>query len=142
MAKTSTALAVKHALARHRIPRPIVIRAPSAVKHHKKHRRARRGGMAGLMGKERMGIVVGAFIVGVLEKQGIMNSLPALPLVGRTGTIGIAAYMLSNNGHNRLASEVCTAALAIAAHELASTGSIVGSGDNGEVTGADYVAGW
>lgn len=139
MAKTSTALAVKRALARHRVPRPIVIRTPAPVKHHKHGKRRGGGGVRGLMNKERMGIAVGAFIVGVLEKQGIMNSLPALPVIGRTGTIALAAYMLSDNGRNRLASEVCSAALAVAAHELASTGAIVGGQD---FSGVDYVAGY
>lgn len=141
MAKKSTALAVKHALARARVARPIVIRTPTpVVKHHKKGRRGH-GSARGLMNKQRMGIVAGAFIVGLLEKQGILSSLPSLPLIGRTGTIGVGAYFLSDNGKNKLADEVCTAALVIAAHELSSTGTIVG-GENDMGGGVDYVAGW
>lgn len=120
--------------------KPIVIRTTKVVKAKKHHRRhGRGGGVHGLMSKERMGIVAGAFVVGLLEKQGIMASLPKLPLIGTTGTIGVAAYLLSDGGKNRLADEVCTAALVLAAHSLSATGSIIG--DNGGLD-VGYVAGW
>lgn len=138
MSKTSTALSLLRAKRMH--PRPMIIRVPPAPVKKVKHRRHHGGGGGGtLMNKQRMGIVAGAFAVGVLEKQGIMSTLPTLPFIGRTGTIGVAAYLISNHGRNRLADEVCTAALCIAAHELASTGSVVG-GDGSPDIG--YVAGW
>jgi hypothetical protein len=129
-----------HALVRYSTPKPIVIRQTKLVKP--KHRRHHGGGHGSgtLMNKTRMGVVAGAFAVGILEKQGIMSSLPTLPFVGRTGTIGIGAYLLSNGGRNKLADEICTAALVIAAHELASTGTIVGA--EGGPPDIGYVAGW
>jgi hypothetical protein len=147
--KTTTALAVKHALAR--TPRPLIMRLPAPIVKVKKPKHRRHGSGGGgrdLMNKERMGIVVGSFAVGILEKQKLLDSLPALPFIGKTGTIGVGAYLLSNKGKNRLADEVCTAALVIAAHELASTGTIVGSvagpGGEGDAPAVDvgYVAGW
>lgn len=133
------------ALARWTPPRaakPIVIRTTKVVKA-KKHRRGHRHGggglVGGLMNKSRIGIVAGAFAVGVLEKQNIMQQLPALPFIGRTGTIGVAAYLLSGGGRNRLADEICTAAFALAAHELATTGTVVGADGSPDV---GYVAGW
>jgi hypothetical protein len=150
--KTSTALAVKHALARVRARPPMIMRLPAPivkVKKTKHKRHGHGGGGRDLMNKERMGIVVGSFAVGILEKQKLLDSLPALPFIGKTGTIGIGAYLLSNKGHNKLADEVCTAALVIAAHELASTGTIVGQvegagGGAGDAPAVDvgYVAGW
>lgn len=134
------------ALARYSPPRaikPIVIRTTKVVKakkHHKRHGGRSGDLVGGLASKERIGIVAGAFAVGILEKQGIMSNLPALPFIGRTGTIGIAAYLLSNGGKNRLADEVCTAALVIAAHELASTGTVVGADAGAADVG--YVAGF
>jgi hypothetical protein len=131
------------ALYRPSMPKPIVIRTTKVVKaknHH--HRRGGSGGglaLGNLMSKQRMGIVAGALAVGFLEKQGFMANLPALPFVGRTGTIGLGAYLLSNGGKNKLADEICTAALVIAAHELGSTGTIVGADGSGEV---GYVAGY
>jgi hypothetical protein len=120
-------------------PKPIVIRSTKVVKpKHKRRHHANGSGGRGLMSKTRMGIVGGALAVGFLEKQGFMAQLPTLPLIGRTGTIGLAAYVLSDNGKNKFADEICTAALVIAAHELGSTGSIVG----GEPQDVSYVAGW
>jgi hypothetical protein len=120
-------------------PKPIVIRSTKVVKpkHKRRHGKSSSGGR-GLMSKQRMGIVGGALAVGFLEKQGFMQQLPTLPLIGRTGTIGLAAYVLSDNGKNHFADEICTAALVIAAHELGSTGAIVG----GEPQDVSYVAGW
>lgn len=110
-------------------PRPIVVRSTkivkAKVKHHKKHGGASRG----LTDKRRMGIVVGGLAVGFIQKQGI--KLPELPLLGQAGTIGLAAYLVSDGGKNKLADEICTAALTIAAYELGSTGSIVGEDEGG-----------
>lgn len=131
------------ALARYapRMPKPIVIKTTKVVKakHRRGHRHGGGSALGGLTNKTRMGIIAGAFAVGVLEKQGIMQNLPALPFIGRTGTIGVAAYLISNGGRNKLADEICTAALVIAAHELASTGSILGGQESPDV---GYVAGW
>ena len=102
--------------------KPIVIRTTKVVKK-KSHRRHghKRGG---LMGKERMGIAIGGFAVGMVQKMGIQ--IPALPMLGVTGTIGVAAYFLSDGGKNKLADEICTAALTLAAYEMASQGHIIG----------------
>lgn len=124
--------------------RPIVIKQTKVVKakkHHKRHHGGGGGMLGGLTNKNRIGIVMGAFAVGILEKQNLMQQLPAIPFLGRTGTIGVGAYLLSNGGRNRLADEICTAAFALAAHELATTGSIVG-GDGEAPQNVGYVAGW
>ena len=143
----STALAVKHALARGRAQtvKPIVIRTPAPVVKVKKakshHGGGSRSGIGGIFSPKRTALMVGAFAVGVLEKQGIMSNLPSLPVIGRTGTIGVAAHMLAG-GKAGLADDISTAALIIAAHELGSTGSIVGGEEDPSELGVDYVAGW
>src|SRR5580698_8440610 len=110
--------------------KPIVIRTTKVVKAKRHHRHHRGGGgsfgLGGLANKQRIGIVAGALAFGFLEKQALFASLPSLPLIGKSGTIGIAAYLLSNGGKNKLADDICTAALVIAAHEFGSTGTIVG----------------
>jgi len=139
--KVSTPLAVKHALERvrerqHRMPKPIVIRTAPLVKHHhgKKHHGSRRGGIGGSLGnllsKKRMGIGLGSLVLGFLQKQNI--TIPSLPMLGETGTIGLIAYVLSDGGKNTLADDVCTAALAIALHEFGSTGKVTGVGGPGD----------
>src|SRR5271156_2285143 len=136
-----------HAMALYRpsSPKPIVIRTTKVVKAKRHHRRHHGGGgfgfgLGGLMSKQRMGIVAGALAFGFLEKQALFASLPSLPMIGKSGTIGLAAYLISNGGRNKLADDICTAALVIAAHELGSTGTIVGEEPAPDVTG--YVAGY
>jgi hypothetical protein len=126
-------------------PKPIVIRTTKIVKHKKHHRRHGGGGlgMGGLFSKHRMGIVAGAAAYGFLEKQAMFASLPSLPLIGKAGTVGLAAYLISGGGKNKLADDICTAALVIAAHELTSTGSIVGDDPTDPSGhGIGYVAGY
>jgi hypothetical protein len=105
--------------------KPIVIRTTKVVKSKKRHHKAARHGGRGLTDPKRMGIIVGGFAVGMIQKQGL--PLPKLPFLGEAGTIGLAAYFLSDGGKNKLADEICTAALTIAAYELGSTGSIIGA---------------
>lgn len=113
--------------------RPIVIRTTKFIKKHA--RRHYGGSSRGLLEGKRLGIVTGAFVVGMIQKSGI--SLPEIPLIGEAGTIGLAAYFLSGGGRNKFMDELTTAALTIAAYELGSTGKIIGEGD---IDG--YVAGY
>jgi hypothetical protein len=134
MAKHSRALRI----VRHSSIRPIVIRAPTPMKKFKKHHH-RRGGSRGLMSKERMAVVVGGLAVGFMQKQKL--PLPTLPMLGEAGTIGLAAYLLSDGGKHKLADEICTAALTVAAYEFGSTGTVVGQEAPG-FDGVGYVAGY
>lgn len=131
-----------HALARVvRAPKPIVIRTTKIVKaKHRKGAARRHGGgaMGGLLSKDRITTVGAGFAVGMLEKMDFVKNLPHLPFLGTTGTIGVAAFLLSDNGRNRMADDIATAALTVAGYMLGSSGSIVGEG----VVGGDYVAGW
>jgi len=124
------------------MPKPIVIRTTKVVKAKPKrpHRHGGGGlGMGGLFSKHRMGIVAGALAFGFLEKQAIFQNLPSLPMIGKAGTVGLGAYLLSSGGRNKLADDICTAALVIAAHEFGSTGTIVGESDDPNI---GYVAGY
>jgi hypothetical protein len=118
-------------------PKPIIIRQ-TKVQKAKKHRHHGGGGGSGLMNKRRVGIIIGGGVLGFIEKQ-FAAQIPKIPVLGTTGTIGLAAYFLSDNGRNKLADEVCTAALTVALWQLGNTGSIVGEEDP-YMTGG-YVAG-
>lgn len=124
-------------------PRPLVLKTTKIVKAARRHIRRHHShafSMGGLFNKTRMGIVAGALAFGFLEKQAFFQNLPSLPLIGKAGTIGLGAYLLSNGGRNKLADDVATAALVIAAHEFGSTGTVVG--DAGDGGGIGYVAGY
>ena len=69
-------------------------------------------------------MVAAGAAVGFIDKSGW--NIPKLPYVGEHGTIAVAAYLLSDNGRNTLADNVCTAALVLAGYEFVKTGSIVG----------------
>lgn len=122
-------------------PKPIVIRTTKVVKAKKRHphRHGGRGmSLGGILSKQRMGIVAGALAYGFLEKQAFFQSLPSLPVIGKTGTIALGAYLLSDGGRNKLADDICTAALVIAANQYGSTGTITGVD---EASAVNY-AGW
>lgn len=87
-----------------------------------------------------MGIIIGGAALGALQKAGTLASFPELPLIGATGTVGVVAYFLSDNGKNQLADQICTAALTLAAFEFTSAGKIIGGAeDPWDMSG--YVAG-
>jgi hypothetical protein len=118
-------------------PKPIVIRTTKVVKAKHKRHHHRSSGMGGMLGnfasKERIGIAAGAFALGYIQKQNW--NIPKLPVLGETGTIALGAHLISDGGRNKLAADICTAALAVAAYTLANTGSIVGQDVEGYVAG-------
>jgi hypothetical protein len=121
-------------------PKPIVLKQTRTIVKHTKHKKRHHhaGGMRGLVDPARIGIVVGGAAVGFLQKQNL--NIPHLPVLGQAGTIGLAAYLLSDGGKNRIADEICTAALTVAAYELGSTGQIVGGDET--PGGAGFVSGF
>lgn len=114
--------------------KPVVIRTTKVVKPKQKHRRGGGRGLlgglgGGLLSQNRTQMVAAGAVVGFIDKSGW--NVPKLPYLGEHGTIAVAAYLLSGNGHNKLADNVCTAALVLAGYEFAKTGSIVGGDEDG-----------
>ena len=99
----------------------------------KSGRRRRRGGGGGgggaggrsVKGRRMMGIAVGGFAYGMLEKA--FPGLPTLPVVGKSGTVALAVYFFG--GNNEIINDIGIAAAAIAGYSLGSTGSISGYDD-------------
>lgn len=102
-------------------PRPIVIRQTRAVTKPKHHRRSatREGGE-----KHRMGAILAGFVLGLIDKS-TMN-IPTVPLLGRAGTLGVAAWAFGKWGRSPWANHAATGLLSIAAYELAKEGAIEG----------------
>lgn len=112
-----------------RVSAPRVVAAPKA----KRRSRPRHGGGGGGGGggtKQLMGVVVGAGIVGVLKKSGMMSQIPSIPVVGRIGAIAIAAHFWAQNGGGQLARDISLAAASIAAFQFGSEGEITGEDDS------------
>ncbi len=109
---------------------PIVIRSSSAPARTSRKRRSgggkRRGGSDGSLGKTAMAVGLGGAAVGWIEKT--WPNLPSISIVGRKGTIALAAYFL--RGKLPYAREVCLAAAAIAGYQFGSEGKVTGYDDD------------
>jgi hypothetical protein len=117
-------------------PRPIIVRQTKIVKskrkgHHRHHHH--KAGLGGFASAERIGIGIGAYALGYVQKQNW--NIPALPVIGKTGTIALIAHFISDGGKNKLAADIATAALAVAGFTLATTGAIVGGEEEPSVVG-------
>lgn len=111
---------------------PVIrIQSPQAIAPKKQRRRRSSGGGGGGGGgtARLLGVAVGAGIVGMLKKSGILDNIPSIPVVGRIGTVAIAAHVWSNHGGGQLARDVAMAAASVAAFQLGSQGSIDGDDD-------------
>lgn len=93
----------------------------SRVRHHGR-RAIGFAGRKALEEKHTVAAVIGAAALGLAEKEGI--ALPSIPKLGMAGTYGILAWVAGKWFKSRVASHVATGLLAIAAYELAKTGSI------------------
>lgn len=86
------------------------------------------------MNSERTGAIIGAFVLGMLDKSG--TKVPTIPLLGRAGTLGVGAYYASKHMHMPMLNHAATGFLCIAAYEMGREGKV--SGDDG-VSGVDTV---
>jgi hypothetical protein len=99
--------------------------APKAKRRH--HRRASSGGGGNL--KDRMTkLAIGGAALGYIEKSGMASQLPTIPLIGRKGTVAIAAYYLGGKKPGLL-QDVALAAAVLAGYELGHDGKISGDED-------------
>lgn len=110
-------------------PKPIVIRQSAPMARRSTHRRRSSGGGAGgaaraLLSSERTGAMIGAALLGLLDKQG--TALPTIPVLGRAGTVGVVLWYLGKSNHSPQLAHAATGALSIAAYELTKQGKIDG----------------
>jgi hypothetical protein len=76
--------------------------------------------------------------VGFLEKQTFYAQIPALPFIGKKGTIAVACALVGG----QLAEDIGLAALILAGYDLGKTGTVSGDYVAGEHEGIGYVAGY
>jgi hypothetical protein len=112
---------------------PIVrVSAPRAAPVHR--RRARRrssgsfgiGGAGGIVSNETIQMAIGGALYGFAVKSGLIAKLPAIPVVGRTGTAAILLDYWSRHGGGQMAHRAARAAAAIAGYQLGAEGKIQG----------------
>ena len=109
-----------------RAPAPVIrIAAPRPVQPKKITHRRRRHHSSG--GRGIVATAIGGAVLGFIEKT--FPSLPTLPVVGRAGTVAIAAYFVGKHSSGSVATiarDVSIAAAAIAGYQLGKSGKIEG----------------
>lgn len=81
---------------------------------------------------------IGGALFGFAVKSGWVQKLPAIPLIGRTGTAAVLLHYWGKNGGGEIVRRSARAAAVIAGYQLGSTGTITGLQTMGE--GADPYA--
>lgn len=113
-------------------------RAPATRKKRAPARRSRSSSFIGGAMQSGISDAIGGAIFGFAVKQGWVAKLPAIPVIGRTGTAAIVLHYLAKRGGGEYVKRAAVAAAVIAGYQLGSTGSILG--DGGTPTGADAYA--
>jgi hypothetical protein len=106
----------------------IVVR-PVAAKTTKHHKGGRRGRGKASSEKTLMGLIVGGFILGFIDKSG--TSIPTIPILGRAGTIAVAAHFFGK-GKAGMVTDVRNSAASVAAYEFGLKGSVSGDDAAGD----------
>lgn len=132
MAKRKTATAIQTV----RVPRTagpqiIKVQAPRATPVKRKtHRRRRRSSTDGLIGGARsnnLDMAIGGGLYGLAVKAGLIEKLPAIPIVGRTGTAAIVlTYAAKRNMGGELVKRMAAAAAVLAGYQLGTEGRVLG----------------
>lgn len=132
MAKRSN-LAIRTVRAAAPVIRIAAPRAAAAVKSggRRAGRTIRRAAGSSAHGMTPISAAVTAAVVGYAESAGFMDKLPSIPVVGRKGTLAIAAWYFSKHGGGKIARDVALIAAVLAGHELGTTGKVSGD-DEGE----------
>jgi hypothetical protein len=107
---------------------PIVrVSAPRAPAKRRRMSPRRRGsGVGGIVSNEAIQMAIGGALYGYAVKSGLVAKLPAIPVLGRTGTAAILLDYFSRHGGGQLAHRAARAAAAIAGYPLGAEGKISG----------------
>lgn len=117
-----------------------VPRAPSAPRHKKRHHR-RHAVSGGMNTKSIIGAALAGAVLGFIEAK--FPNIPSIPLVGRKGTIAIAAYYLGKRGGplgGPITRDVAMVAAGLAGYDLGKTGKISGEDVSGDDVSGDLAA--
>lgn len=100
-------------------------RRRSAAKKRRYSKAVSVGGQAGSYKNRLIGTGVGGLAYGFIEKQ--FPNLPTIPLIGKSGTVALAAYFFG--GSHPIIKDIGIAAAAIAGYSLGKDGIISGDYD-------------
>ena len=108
---------------------PIIrVSAPRAAPKPKRSKP--RGGAgrraAGFVSQHNIDMAIGGAMVGLAVKQGWIDKLPPIPLLGRIGTAAIVLDYYGKHGGGQMAQRAATACAALAGYQLMQQGHIDG----------------
>ncbi len=115
-------------------------RAAPARRHRRRsHRRSNGGSIGGgLISNDQVQMAIGGALYGFAVKSGWIGKLPAIPVVGRTGTAALLLGYWGRHGGGEHVRNAARAAAAIAGYQLGSTGAITGDASTpGSLAGDD-----
>lgn len=125
---------------------PIIrIAAPRAAPIAKRRRgrtsfRRRAASVGGFISQHNIDMAMGGALFGFAVKSGLVQKLPAIPLIGRTGTAALLLDYWAKHGGGQTVQRAASAAAVLAGYQLGSTGSITGlqtMGDDDGYAGQD-----
>jgi hypothetical protein len=127
------ATSVKTKIIRASAPSPI-IRVQQAAAPVRRSRRRRSpvrrnsvgGAVGGIVSNETIQMAIGGALYGFAVKSGLVAKLPAIPVVGRTGTAAILLDYFSRRGGGPWVGKAARAAACIAGYQLGAEGAIQG----------------
>lgn len=99
-------------------------RSKAPAKKRRRGRLARSGGQSGSYKNHLIGTGIGGLAYGFIEKM--WPTMPTIPLIGKSGTVALAAYFFG--GSHPIIKDIGIAAAAIAGYSLGKDGSISGYG--------------
>lgn len=105
---------------------PVIrVSAPRAPSRRTRHRRHHSVGTGKVNQKTMMAAALGGAVLGYIDKT--FTNIPTVPILGRAGTIAVAAYFLSGRGGlGTIARDVALAGAAVAGYELGKEGHVSG----------------
>lgn len=111
-----------------RAPAPIVRVAVPRALPARRHRRRRSGGSVGggFVSSDVVQAVIGGALYGFAVKSGLVAKLPAIPIIGRTGTAALLLDYFARHGGGHWARSASRSAAAIAGYQLGAEGAIQG----------------
>jgi hypothetical protein len=122
-----------------RAPAAIVVSAPRRRARAAPRRRARRrrssGGVGGgIVGGNLIPMALGGALYGFAVKSGYVDKLPAVPMLGRTGTAALLLNYWGRHGGGQLVKSAGVAAAVLAGYQLGHEGKITGDDMSGLTT--------
>jgi hypothetical protein len=108
-------------------PAAIVVRTRSVpAKRKQRRRRGASSGGGGMLGGGIVGHFIGGALFGFAVKQGWVDKLPEVPVIGRTGAAAFGLNYFAKHGGGDVARKMAVAAAVLAGYQLGDTGSIHG----------------